>query len=180
MVAGSATRKPCLEFQARARTAPGKLGDREQGGLAGKFVVSGDGDVGSKENKNAADADLPLPLVLAALASILRDSTGRFEETSDRIAQLVLARETGSGVDIIVALQEFDRLRQDFEAIEGILAGCAQAIERPAANDVGRSFRDVIAGIPVVDFKNRLARRLAWVSLQSKAGDLPFVEEAVF
>ena len=42
----------------------------------------------------------------------------------------MVARESGSGVDIIVALQEFDRLRQDFEAIEGILAGCAQVIER--------------------------------------------------
>ena len=82
-------------------------------------------DVAADQNKSSADADPPLPKVLATLASILRDSTGRFEETSDRIAQLVVARETGSGVDIIVALQEFDRLRQDFEAIEGILAGCA-------------------------------------------------------
>lgn len=141
--------------------------------------MSGDLEVGAKGKAKATDADLPLPTVLAALASILRDSTGRFEETSDRIAQLVVARETGSGVDIIVALQEFDRLRQDFEAIEGILAGCAQAIERPAA-DAGHPLRDVIAEIPVVDFKNRLARRLAWVALESKTGDKPLAEEAVF
>jgi hypothetical protein len=142
--------------------------------------VSGDPDVAAKEKKNAADADLPLPTVLAALASILRDSTGRFEQTSDRIAQLVVARETGSGVDIIVALQEFDRLRQDFEAIEGILAGCAQAIEHPEKIAAGHPFRDVIAEIPVVDFKNRLARRLAWVALESKTDNVPFVEEVVF
>jgi hypothetical protein len=142
--------------------------------------VSRDLDVDADQNMKTADADLPLPNVLAALASILRDSTGRFEETSDRIAQLVVARESGSGVDIIVALQEFDRLRQDFEAIEGILAGCAQAIERSASSEPGHALRDVIAEIPVVDFKNRLARRLAWVSQEMNTADIPFVEEAIF
>jgi hypothetical protein len=141
--------------------------------------VSRDLDVAANQNV-AADPDLPLPKVLATLASILRDSTGRFEETSDRIAQLVVARETGSGVDIIVALQEFDRLRQDFEAIEGILAGCAQAIERAAANESGRLLRDVIGEIPVVDFKTRFARRLAWVSQEVDAASTAFVEEAIF
>jgi hypothetical protein len=142
--------------------------------------MSGDlnGDAGQK--KGAAPADLPLPTVLAALASILRDSTGRFEATSDRIAQLVVARESASGVDIIVALQEFDRLRQDFEAIEGILAGCAQVIERATAGGQGQPLRDVIAEIPVVDFKNRLARRLAWVALEADTADRAFLEEAIF
>jgi hypothetical protein len=147
---------------------------------ARKGVVSGELDEAANEKALAAGTDLPLPTVLAALASILRDSTGRFEQTSDRIAQLVVARETGSGVDIIVALQEFDRLRQDFEAIEGILAGCAQIIEQTASDSARRAFRDVIAEIPVVDFKNRLARRLAWVALQAKAEDTTLAEEAVF
>jgi hypothetical protein len=142
--------------------------------------VLGDLDVDVDRKKGMAESDLPLPKVLAALASILRDSTGRFEQTSDRIAQLVVARETGSGVDIIVALQEFDRLRQDFEAIEGILAGCAHAIEHPVENEPGQPLRDVIAEIPVVDFKNRLARRLAWVSQETNTADMPFVEEAIF
>jgi hypothetical protein len=142
--------------------------------------VSRDLDVAADQNKSSVDADPPLPKVLAALASILRDSTGRFEETSDRIAQLVVARESGSGVDIIVALQEFDRLRQDFEAIEGILAGCAEAIERAAANQTGRPLREVIGEIPVVDFKTRFARRLAWVSQEIENTDTAFVEEVVF
>jgi hypothetical protein len=142
--------------------------------------VSGDGDVDADQKQSITGSDLPLPKVLAALASILRDSTGRFEETSDRITQLVVARESGSGVDIIVALQEFDRLRQDFEAIEGILAGCAQVIERSAGNDVVHPLRAVIAEIPVVDFRNRLARRLAWVSQEPDIADAAFVEEAIF
>jgi hypothetical protein len=136
------------------------------------------GDTG--QDDGSAPSDLPLPTVLAALASILRDSTSRFEETSDRITQLVVARESGSGVDIIVALQEFDRLRQDFEAIEGILAGCAQVIERAAGSASGHPLRDVIDEIPVVDFKNRLARRLAWVAQEADSADMTFVEEAIF
>src|SRR6516165_4772815 len=81
---------------------------------------------------HAASDDLSLAKLLAAVASILRDSTGRFEETSDRIAQLVVSPEkAGAGVDIIVALQEFDRLRQDFNAIETILAGCSRVVARP-------------------------------------------------
>ena len=142
--------------------------------------MSGDLAVDADRDESVAGSDLALPKVLAALASILRDSTGRFEETSDRITQLVVARETGNGVDIIVALQEFDRLRQDFDAIEGILAGCAQAMERPATNQPGHPLRDVIAEVPVVDFKNRLARRLAWVSQDTNTADTPFVEEAIY
>ena len=141
--------------------------------------MSGDLDGDADQKDGSATSDLPLPKVLAALASILRDSTGRFEETSDRITQLVVARESGSGVDIIVALQEFDRLRQDFEAIEGILAGCARVIER-ASSEPGHPLRDVIAEIPVVDFKNRLARRLAWVSQETDSADMAFVEEVIF
>ena len=99
---------------------------------------------------NADQADLPLPKLLAAVASILRDSTGRFEETSDRIAQLVVSREIGTGVDIIVALQEFDRLRQDFDAIEGILAGCAHVIERPATHQAGQPSRSSAMPIEVL------------------------------
>ena len=128
----------------------------------------------------ALDEDLPLPKLLAAVASILRDSTGRFEETSDRIAQLVVARETGSGVDIIVALQEFDRLRQDFDAIESILSGCAKVIEHPAARETAHPFREVVDEIPVVEFKTRLGRRLDWVSREINPDDMPFVEEAIF
>jgi hypothetical protein len=92
----------------------------------------------------------------------------------------VVARETGTGVDIIVTLQEFDRLRQDFDAIESILAGCAKAIERTAANEPGQPLREVIAEVPVVDFKNRLARRLAWVAHEADSAAAPFVEEAIF
>jgi hypothetical protein len=135
-------------------------------------------DAGQKNG--TAGSDLPLRTVLATLASILRDSTGRFEETSDRIAQLVVARETGTGVDIIVALQEFDRLRQDFDAIESILAGCAKVIERTGGNEPGRPYREVIDEVPVVDFKNRLARRLAWVAQEASTEAVPFVEEAIF
>jgi hypothetical protein len=142
--------------------------------------VSDDIGCDADQKKGTAGSDLPLRTVLAALASILRDSTGRFEETSDRIAQLVLARETGTGVDIIVALQEFDRLRQDFDAIESILAGCAKVVERTAADEPGHPLREVIAEVPVVDFKNRLARRLAWVAQETDTAATPFVEEAIF
>jgi len=130
---------------------------------------------------DAASDDLSLAKLLAAVASILRDSTGRFEETSDRIAQLVVSPEkAGAGVDIIVALQEFDRLRQDFNAIETILAGCSRVIERPPAPQTAQPLRDVVAEVPVVDFKNRLARRLAWVAREIDSADMPFVEEAIF
>jgi hypothetical protein len=143
--------------------------------------VPADRDADARALAGALDADLPLPKLLAAVASILRDSTGRFEETSDRIAQLVVARETtNSGVDIIVALQEFDRLRQDFDAIESILAGCAKVIERPAVPEAAQPFREVVAEVPVVEFKTRLARRLAWVSRGINSDDMPFVEEAIF
>ena len=140
-----------------------------------------DRDLDASQALDAASDDLSLAKLLAAVASILRDSTGRFEETSDRIAQLVVSPEkAGAGVDIIVALQEFDRLRQDFHAIETILAGCARVIERPPTPQAAQPLRDVVAEVPVVDFKNRLARRLAWVAREIDTADMRFVEEAIF
>ena len=47
------------------------------------------------------------------------------------------------------------------------------------AGEQGHPLRDVIAEVPVVDFKNRLARRLAWVS-QEPSTDAAFIEEAIF
>ena len=140
-----------------------------------------DRDLDASQALDAASDDLSLAKLLAAVASILRDSTGRFEETSDRIAQLVVSPEkAGAGVDIIVALQEFDRLRQDFNAIETILAGCSRVVARPTVEASAYRLRDVVAEVPVVDFKNRLARRLSWVSREIDTADMPFVEEAIF
>ena len=38
----------------------------------------------------------------------------------------------------------------------------------------------MIGEIPVVDFKTRFARRLAWVSQEIESPDSAFVEEAIF
>jgi hypothetical protein len=138
-----------------------------------------DGEVGPATG--ILDSDPPAGRLLAALASMLHEATSRFEETSDRIAQLVVERETGAGPELIVALQDFDRLRQDFVSIGNVLARCAKVAHESPSNHQIFALRDVLADIPLVDFKRRLAQCLVWMSSPPTAPDGPSsVGEKIF
>jgi hypothetical protein len=128
----------------------------------------------------AAERDPPLSTVLAVLASLLRETTSRFERTSDRVAQLALAREAGAAVELIIAMQDFDRLRQDFDCIAGALRRCAELAESEAGEPQPALLKDIIAEIPVTEFRNRLLQCLAWTSYTAGAADAGFDQEVVF
>jgi hypothetical protein len=134
-----------------------------------------DGDAGPA--KDVSESDPPVGRLLAALASMLHEATSRFEETSDRIAQLVVERDTGAGPELIVALQDFDRLRQDFVSIGNVLARCAKAAHESPAQEQFYRLPDILAEIPLVDFKRRLAQCLAWMSSPPSAPDGSPAEE---
>jgi hypothetical protein len=142
-------------------------------------VVLGNLDGEGAPAKDEAGLEPPLATLLAALASMLHDSASRFEETSDRIAELVVERESGSGPELIVALQDFDRLRQEFLAIGSALSRCAKLAHETSPSQV-YPLRDLLAEIPLVDFKRRLVQCLAWMASPPSVPDGELVDEQVF
>lgn len=98
---------------------------------------------------------------LSVFAALLLDDVLRLEEISGRVTELVM----GAGRpdrELIVSLQAFDRLKQEFEALGDALAKYAELTnDLPLAGEErARLGRDVVAAITVADLKDRLLRRL--------------------
>ena len=94
-------------------------------------------------------------------AALLLDNVLRFEETANQVTKLVMS--TGRpDRELIVALQSFDRLKQEFEALGDALTRYAESTNAlpMAGEERARLGRDVVDSITVADLKNRLLRRL--------------------
>ena len=107
------------------------------------------------------DSENDVGAFLSVFAALLLDNVLRFEETASRVTNLVM----GSGRpdrELIVTLQSFDRLKQEFEALGDALTRYAESTnDLPLAGEERAQLgRDVIAAITVHDLKDRLLRRL--------------------
>lgn len=100
--------------------------------------------------------------LLAAVATVLRDTIDRFGEVSGRVTENVLTRGNPADHSLIVALQDFDRLQQEFGALNDVLSRCTE--NWVGSGNIGStqpSFgRDAIASISIEDLKGRLLNRL--------------------
>ncbi|MCC6779793.1 MAG: hypothetical protein IT537_24695 [Hyphomicrobiales bacterium] len=100
-----------------------------------------------------------------ALAGIMHETAVRFEETSSRVAQLVLGDAEDEGRDLISTLQDFDRLRQELAAISDVLSGCVGDQEEAIRHDPEAGVRALVDSVPVADLRRRLLARLGIQSL---------------
>ena len=108
----------------------------------------------------AQDSANDVGAFLSVFAALLLDNVLRFEETANRVTALVM----GSGRpdrELIVTLQSFDRLKQEFEALGDALTRYAEATnDLPHVGEERAQLgRDVITAITVHDLKDRLLRR---------------------
>lgn len=102
-----------------------------------------------------------LDAFLPALAGLLRETVSRFEDTASRVSDLVIQQREQASLDLIVALQDFDRLTQEFSALgDALLRYIAVTSPTTAPAQDGMTDRDVIGGILLEDMKQRLLRRL--------------------
>ncbi|HWP26602.1 MAG TPA: hypothetical protein VNL39_09705 [Xanthobacteraceae bacterium] len=102
-----------------------------------------------------------LSAFLSTFAALLLENVWRFEETANRVTDLVM--DSGRrDRELIVTLQGFDRLKQEFEALGDALARYAASINAKTTIDVERAQlgRDIIAAISVADLKDRLLQRI--------------------
>ena len=91
---------------------------------------------------------------LAVFAALLLDNVVRLEDTVGRVTDLVI----GSGHpnrEMIVTLQSFDRLKQEFEALGDALTRYAEVTNKSELNDdeLAQLERRVISGITVADLE---------------------------
>jgi hypothetical protein len=98
---------------------------------------------------------------LAVFAALLLDNVLRLEETVGRVTDLVMGLGRPDR-EMIVTLQSFDRLKQEFEALGDALTRYAEAMNATPLGGEERAQleQNVIAAITVADLKDRLLRRL--------------------
>lgn len=99
--------------------------------------------------------------LLAAIATVMRDTIERFGELSGRVTENVLTRGNPADHSLIVALQDFDRLQQEFGALNDVLSRCMEQWGGAGVPDNERlaDGSDAIADISLADLKARLRDR---------------------
>ena len=97
---------------------------------------------------------------------------------SGRVTENVLARGFAANDQLIVALQDFDRLQQEFSALNNVIAHCAMASSADEHRNHAAYGYEAIADITLADMRERLLNSLQCheVEFNSRLG----VEEKVF
>ena len=119
-------------------------------------------------------------IFLVATATVLRDTVTKFESTTARVTEKVLTGSTQADRELIVTLQDFDRLNQEFATLVEVLI---QAAAKPGdswlrAEGGSHPAEDAIAAVSVADLKERLLRQLGMSTIDLSIA--PAGEEAVF
>jgi len=110
----------------------------------------------------ATEANDDLGVFLAAVATLLRETVGRFEATVGRVSGMVVTRTSRPDRDLVVALQDFDRLQQEFVALGDVIAHFAAAMQGGWPGEVWTDHHGhkAIAAISVSDLRERFLRHL--------------------
>jgi hypothetical protein len=94
----------------------------------------------------------------AAIATLQQETVSRFDETVGRLSGLAMIGAGRNDRRVIMTLQDFDRLQQEFAALGEVIARLGIAVSGLFANhDLSNKLeQDVIAGISIGDLKDRL------------------------
>jgi hypothetical protein len=117
--------------------------------------------VAQVEKSGAMSGRADMGAVLGAVATIMRQTVGRFEETVGRISELVVARTDRPDRELVVTLQDFDRLQQELAALNDVVEYFAATASAGAVDiwDEQHGHRAITA-ITVADLRDRLLDHL--------------------
>ena len=109
----------------------------------------------------AADPADNVGAFLAVFAALLLDNVLRLEEAVGRVTDLIMSSGRPDR-ELVVTLQSFDRLKQEFEALGDALTRYAESTNAvpPAGEERVQLGEEVIGAITVADLKDRLLFRL--------------------
>jgi len=99
---------------------------------------------------------------LVATAMVLRESIMRYETTTNRITQTLLTQADKVDRDLVMTIQEFDRMQQEFATRSEVLSQAAAKSGKSWLREEGGGHpaEDTLASVSIADLKERLMRRL--------------------
>jgi hypothetical protein len=99
---------------------------------------------------------------LSVMATELHETILRLERTTARVTELTALRTARPDRDLVVALQDFDRLQQEFVSFADTFASAAAKSPESwqQSNEDGHPAGDAVAKIPLTDLKARILRQL--------------------
>jgi hypothetical protein len=112
---------------------------------------------------------------LGTMATLLRETVTRFEQTTDRVSDMVIAHTGRAGPDLVMAMQDFDRLQQEFSALVEVLtrmesAAAGQWSSHLAATELEH---ELLQTVKVADVRRRLAQHFEHVIEPGAETSLP-------
>jgi hypothetical protein len=115
---------------------------------------------GAQEEPSAAAREpaANMAALLSALETILRETIERFAQASGNVTENVLLQADAAHPSLIVALQDLDRLQQEFSALSKVFSHCVDSW--CGVSKDGADPRDPLSAITLSDLKQRLAHRL--------------------
>lgn len=116
---------------------------------------------------------------LLATARALGETVSRFEDTTARITEKVMAQSTPADRDLVVMLQDFDRLQQEFAALAELFIRATAKPEQSwlHEDDDNHPGRAAIATVSLAELKDRLTRHLGILRIDMGVAAM---EEEVF
>jgi hypothetical protein len=124
-----------------------------------------------------ADSDERTGSFFGALATLLHETVAKFETTVGQVTDLTIKGPGRSDRELVVALQDFDRLQQEFAALAYLLAKVGAAPEAIATGTLQAGL-DAIADVSIAQLKMRLVEHMAANSAPPDESTDP--EEMVF
>lgn len=115
---------------------------------------------------------------VSAIAVVLGETVAGFEQTVSRITDLTTMRERRADRDLVVALQDFDRLQQEFATLSEVLAKLSALSGAGALVNGADPAHPVLAMISIAALKDRLARQLRDLTADLSGSDTS--EEVIF
>ncbi|HZD91026.1 MAG TPA: hypothetical protein VE224_13070 [Pseudolabrys sp.] len=106
---------------------------------------------------------------LAAISTVLHETVAAFELTVSRITEIAVSRHGRPDRELVVALQDFDRLQQEFATLGQILGKMSVKVE--PGHPEAKHGHEAIADVSLADLKDRLAHQL--MVLTSELPDVP-------
>jgi hypothetical protein len=119
--------------------------------------VTIDGEQTENQAKQSGDK---VGVFLVALAMVLGETVARLEQTVARITEIVTRQQDRIDRDLVVTLQDFDRLQQEFATLGDVLARMAASPNgsRDGSDEFVHPGYEAIAAISISQLRERFLR----------------------
>ena len=100
---------------------------------------------------------------LGTIAMLLHETVAKFERTSSKITEIVVSQPGKTDRELILALQDFDRLQQEFSALGEALARTGESTTTgrwAQGSGEDHAKHEVIGAISIADLKDRILTHL--------------------